>query len=129
MTEPTGFGGHGMRARSIFLFLWAAMSLPNVLALMDAGPVPTAVGVLVALAAGVGLGWVASRTDESVGCLFVLLAGGGVWLGWTVGSAWAGVPVGRHLGALVGGALLPSLAVLVRVVIDRRRERADAAND
>ncbi|MCY1017760.1 hypothetical protein [Pyxidicoccus sp. MSG2] len=127
MTEPTRFGGHGVRARSIFLFLWSAMSLPNVLALMDAGPVPTAVGAAVALAAGVGLGWVASRTDESVGCLFVMLAGGGVWLGWTVGEAWAGVPVGRHLGALVGGALLPSLAVGVRVVIDSRRERAGDA--
>jgi hypothetical protein len=127
MTEPTRFGGHGVRARSIFLFLWAAMSLPNVLALMDAGPVPASVGAAVALAAGVGLGWVASRTDEGVGCLFVLLAGGGVWLGWTVGEAWAGVPVGRHLGALVGGALLPSLAVLVRVVIEHRRERAGDA--
>jgi hypothetical protein len=37
------------------------------------------------------------------------------------------VSVGRHLGALMGGALLPSLAVLVRVVIEHRRERAGDA--
>lgn len=124
MSEPTGFGGHGMRGRTLFLVCWTAFCLPNVLVLMDAGPVPTAVGVVLALAAGVGLARVAYRTDEGVGCLLVLLAGGGAWLGWRVGGAWAGAPVGVHLGALAGGALLPVLSVLVRVLIERRRERA-----
>ncbi len=128
MSEPTGFGGHGMRGRAIFVVAWTALTLPNVLALLDAGPVPTAVGAVLALAVGVGLAWVAYQTDEGVGCLFALLAGGGVWLGWTVGEAWAGAPLGRHLGALVGGALLPGLSLGVRAFIELRRERVTSRN-
>lgn len=124
MSEPTGFGRHGLRGRTLFIGGWVALCLPNVLALMDAGPVPTAVGAALTLAAGVGLAQVAYRTDEAVGCLFVVSAGGGVWLGWQVGGALAEAPLGVHLGALVGGALLPSLLVLGRALIERRRERA-----
>ncbi|NMO21490.1 hypothetical protein HPC49_31680 [Pyxidicoccus fallax] len=126
MSEPTRFGGHGMRGRTLFVMSWVALSLPNVLALMDAGPVPTAMGAALALAAGVGLGRVASQGDEGIGCLFALLAGGGVWLGWTLGEAWAGAPVGRHLGALGVGALLPVLLVGVRAFLRRREERTEA---
>ena len=118
------FGGHGMRGGAIFTVLWTAFSLPHVLALMDAGPVPTAVGAVLALAAGLGLRRLATRGDESVGCLFGLLAGGGMWLGWTLGEAWAGPAVGRHLGALVGAALLPLVLVGVRAFLQRREERA-----
>ena len=125
----TSFGGHGLRGRTIFLGFWTALSLPNVLALMDAGPVPTAVAAAVALAVGAGIGWVVSQTDEMVGCVFVLLGGFGALLGWTVGELQFGVPVGRHLGALVGGGLLLVLPVLlhgVRILLARRRENPDA---
>lgn len=123
MTEPTGFGGHGMRGRTLFVVPWVALCLPNVMALMDEGPVPTAVGAALALAAGVGLAKVAYRADEPAGCLFALLAGGGMWLGWKVGGAWVETRLGVHLGALVGAALLPVLLVLARAFVERRRER------
>ena len=106
MSEPTRFGGHGMRGATLFIIPWTAMSLPHVLA----------------LAAGLGLRHIASRADEGVGCLFVLLAGGGMWLGWTLGEAWAGPAVGRHLGAIVGAALLPLLLVGVRTFLNRGEE-------
>jgi hypothetical protein len=82
MSEPTRFGGHGMRGGALFVFLGSALALPHVLALLDSGPGPTAAGAALTLAAGVGLGRVAYRTDEGVGCLKALALGArGVYIG------------------------------------------------
>ncbi len=125
MSEPTSFGGHGLRGRTLFLGFWAAMSLPHVLGLLDTGPVHAAVGAAVALAAGWGLARVAYRTDESIGCLFAVAAGAGMGLSWWMVTALGDAPSHVvHLASLVGAAFLPALLVLGRAVVVRRQERA-----